>query len=83
MNEKLQAALQSIDLTHIIIAAAGGESLPPAWPQQLAPGGRLVAPMVAERGQQMLLVLDKNTDGSCTQTILEAVHFVPLKSGIA
>lgn len=66
-----------------IIAAAGGESLPPAWPQQLAPGGRLVAPMVAERGQQMLLVLDKNTDGSCTQTILEAVHFVPLKSGIA
>ncbi len=66
-----------------IIAAAGGESLPPAWPEQLALGGRLVAPMVTERGQQMLLVVDKNADGSCTQTLLEAVHFVPLKSGVA
>lgn len=66
-----------------IIAAAGGESLPPAWPQQLAAGGRLVAPMMNERGQQMLLMVDKNVDGTWTQTVLEAVHFVPLKSGVA
>lgn len=66
-----------------IIAAAGGESLPPAWPEQLAPGGRLVAPMMNEHGQQMLLMVDRNFDGTWTQTVLEAVHFVPLKSGVA
>ena len=28
-----------------IIAAAGGEAIPPAWTEQLAVGGRLVAPL--------------------------------------
>ena len=68
-----------------IIAAAGGESVPQAWLDQLAVGGRLVAPVhsspVGGRGQA-LLVVDKTTTG-LRQTLLEAVHFVPLKSGIA
>lgn len=63
-----------------IIAAAGGEAIPPAWVEQLAVGGRLVAPMHMAGGAQALVVLDKTAQG-VTQTVLEAVHFVPLKSG--
>ncbi len=68
-----------------IIAAAGGDAVPQAWVDQLAMGGRLVAPVVtpgALGGTQTLLVLDKTPQG-VRQTILEAVHFVPLKSGVA
>ncbi|MDO9113259.1 MAG: protein-L-isoaspartate(D-aspartate) O-methyltransferase [Polaromonas sp.] len=63
-----------------IIAAAGGEAIPPAWVEQLAVGGRLVAPMHVAGGAQALVVLDRTANG-VTQTVLEAVHFVPLKSG--
>ena len=65
-----------------IIAAAGGNAVPSAWCDQLAVGGRLVAPMALSGGQQMLLVIDKTPHG-LKQTVLEPVHFVPLKSGIA
>ena len=66
-----------------IIAAAGGEAVPQAWIDQLAVGGRLVAPVArAAGGAQALLVLDKTPSG-VQHTLLEAVHFVPLKSGIA
>lgn len=65
-----------------IIAAAGGDAVPDAWCDQLAVGGRLVAPMALSGGQQMLLVIDKTSHG-LKQSVLEPVHFVPLKSGIA
>jgi protein-L-isoaspartate(D-aspartate) O-methyltransferase len=65
-----------------IIAAAGGEAVPQAWIEQLAIGGRIVAPMVTTSGQQALVVIEKSTR-DVKQTVLEAVHFVPLKSGIA
>ena len=65
-----------------IIAAAGGDALPQEWCDQLAVGGRLVAPMAVAGGQQMLLVIDKTPHG-LKQSVLEPVHFVPLKSGIA
>ena len=65
-----------------IISAAGGDAVPQAWLDQLAVGGRLVAPTVRASGQQALLVLDKTPHGF-TESVLEAVHFVPLKSGIA
>ena len=63
-----------------IIAAAGGESLPTAWIDQLAVGGRLVAPVQGANGAQALVVVDKTAQG-VRQTLLEPVHFVPLKSG--
>jgi protein-L-isoaspartate(D-aspartate) O-methyltransferase len=63
-----------------IIAAAGGEAIPQAWIEQLAVGGRLVAPIQTANGQQALVVIDKSAQG-VRQTVLEAVHFVPLKSG--
>jgi protein-L-isoaspartate(D-aspartate) O-methyltransferase len=67
---------------HSIIAAAGGDALPQAWLDQLAEGGRLVAPVhAAAHGGQALLVVDRHTDGY-SQQWFEGVHFVPLKSGV-
>ena len=75
-----------------IIAAAGGEAIPQAWIEQLAVGGRLIAPVLgtsapagAKAGSangQSLVLLEKTPQG-VRQTVLEAVHFVPLKSGLA
>ncbi|RYY67744.1 MAG: protein-L-isoaspartate(D-aspartate) O-methyltransferase [Comamonadaceae bacterium] len=65
-----------------IIAAAGGEAIPDAWVDQLAVGGRIVAPTHSATGGQALVVIDKSARG-LERRILEAVHFVPLKSGIA
>ncbi|CAN7438347.1 protein-L-isoaspartate(D-aspartate) O-methyltransferase [Pseudorhodoferax sp. LjRoot39] len=65
-----------------IIAAAGGEAVPQAWLDQLAVGGRLVAPVAGQGGQQALVVIDRTAQG-LRQQLLEAVHFVPLKSGVA
>jgi protein-L-isoaspartate(D-aspartate) O-methyltransferase len=65
-----------------IIAAAGGEAVPQAWIDQLAIGGRIIAPTVMPDGKQALVVVEK-TAREMKQTVLEAVHFVPLKSGIA
>jgi protein-L-isoaspartate(D-aspartate) O-methyltransferase len=66
-----------------IIAAAGGEDLPPAWLDQLADGGRLVAPMQEAGSQrQSLLVVDRDGD-RYTRQRHEGVLFVPLKSGVA
>jgi len=65
-----------------IIAAAGGEAVPQAWIDQLAVGGRIVAPLQTSAGQQALVVIDKTPQG-LQQQLLEAVLFVPLKSGIA
>jgi len=65
-----------------IISAAGGENVPQAWLDQLAIGGRLVAPTVTTSGHQALVVIHKTSQGFHRQ-VLEAVYFVPLKSGIA
>ena len=64
-----------------IISAAGGEAVPPAWIEQLAVGGRIVAPILMPDGRQALLMIEK-TALDMKQTVLEPVHFVPLKSGI-
>ena len=69
-----------------IIAAAGGDDLPEAWMAQLAPGGRLVAPMQAPGGRgQVLVVVDHLQETGASRfvrTLHEAVLFVPLKSGV-
>jgi len=65
-----------------IISAAGGDNVPEAWLQQLAEGGRLVAPTITPAGHQALVVMRKTASGIERQ-VLEAVHFVPLKSGVA
>jgi protein-L-isoaspartate(D-aspartate) O-methyltransferase len=68
-----------------IIAAAGGEAVPQTWIDQLAVGARLVAPVssgASSPAKQALVVIDKTPHG-LRQTVMEAVHFVPLKSGVA
>ncbi len=65
-----------------IIAAAGGEALPPAWLEQLAIGGRLVAPLQEPRThRQVLVVVDRHEHGYA-HSVHETVKFVPLKSGL-
>jgi protein-L-isoaspartate(D-aspartate) O-methyltransferase len=61
----------------INVAAAAGGTIPPALAEQLAPGGRLVAPV--EDGEQRLVVA-RRTDDGVTVTQLERVRFVPLVS---
>ncbi len=65
-----------------IIAAAGGDAVPLAWIDQVAVGGRIVAPTRTADGSQVLVVIDKSASG-VQRRVLEAVNFVPLKSGIA
>lgn len=64
-----------------IIAAAGGNEIPQPWLDQLAVGGRIVAPAELSPGQQSLVVIERTATGFERQ-VLEAVWFVPLKSGI-
>ena len=64
-----------------IVSAAGGDAIPQAWVDQLAIGGRIIAPTSNASGAQQLLVIDKTASG-VRQHALEAVHFVPLKSGV-
>lgn len=64
-----------------IIAAAGGDAVPQAWLDQLAVGGRIVAPASLGKTSQSLVIVDRTPHGF-QQTVLEAVQFVPLKSGV-
>ncbi len=77
-----------------IIAAAGGDAIPQLWIDQLAIGGRIVAPVLnagnlghmtnvthAKQNEQSLVVIDKTSSG-ITRSVLELVQFVPLKSGL-
>jgi protein-L-isoaspartate(D-aspartate) O-methyltransferase len=59
----------------INVAAATGAQLPAALEQQLAPAGRLVAP-VGESNQR--LVLTRRTPEGFRHSTLEGVRFVPL-----
>ena len=61
----------------INVAAAAGGEIPHALFEQLAPGGRLVAPV--EDGDQRLVVA-RRTDEGVRLTELERVRFVPLVS---
>lgn len=61
----------------INVAAAAGAGIPPALVDQLAPGGRLVAPV--ENGDQRLVRL-RRRDGGVERLELERVRFVPLVS---
>lgn len=64
-----------------IISAAGGDEVPPTWLDQLAPGGRLVAPAgTARPGVQALVAIERTSQGF-TRRALGEVFFVPLKSG--
>lgn len=60
----------------INVAAAAGARVPPALLEQLAPGGRLVAPV--GNGDQRLVLACRDAGGALSETALERVRFVPL-----
>jgi len=61
-----------------IIVAAGGPRVPSALVEQLAPGGRMVAP-IGSRTQQELVRVTRSPDGRTVRTeALGGVMFVPL-----
>ncbi|XP_043500929.1 protein-L-isoaspartate(D-aspartate) O-methyltransferase-like [Polistes fuscatus] len=64
-----------------IHVGAAAETLPQKLVDQLAPGGRLICPVVAIEGFQKfqdLLQVDKKADGSVTKQKLMQVSYVPL-----
>lgn len=63
----------------INVAAAAWPEIPPALVRQLAPGGRLVAPVGAS-GQQLVLV-ERDAEGALHRSALDPVRFVPLIEG--
>ena len=65
-----------------IVAAAGGSGLPEAWLEQLAVGGRLVSPVREAGSQRQVLMVVDRTELGYERHAYEAVHFVPLKSGM-
>jgi protein-L-isoaspartate(D-aspartate) O-methyltransferase len=78
---------QAAPFSSIILAAAGME-VPEALLEQLAIGGKLIAPVaVAPSGgpgqaaTQQLLLIERRARHRFHRTALEAVFFVPLKSG--
>ena len=61
-----------------IVVAAAASKLPDALLQQLAVGGRMVAPLGSV--DQELYLIERTRTG-IVETRLDAVHFVPLRSG--
>jgi protein-L-isoaspartate(D-aspartate) O-methyltransferase len=61
----------------ICVAATAEDRLPGPLLDQLAPGGRLVAPLRAA-GAERLVLVTRGHDGSFAQTAHEQVRFVPL-----
>lgn len=60
-----------------ILVAAGGPEVPPPLVEQLAPGGRLLIPLGAETGGQVLTLIERTMDGLRRRPLGDA-RFVPL-----
>jgi protein-L-isoaspartate(D-aspartate) O-methyltransferase len=63
-----------------IVLTAAPPELPAALLHQLAPGGRLVAPVGSHENQQ-LIVIDKSTNGALHRRMVFPVLFVPMVPG--
>jgi protein-L-isoaspartate(D-aspartate) O-methyltransferase len=69
-----------------IVVAAAGLEIAPAWLEQLAIGGRLVAPLASIKSAattgQRLVVVERTASQDWQRQDLDAVNFVPLLGGI-
>jgi protein-L-isoaspartate(D-aspartate) O-methyltransferase len=65
-----------------IILAAAGLGVPDALLDQLAIGGRLVAPVARNEKEQQLLLIERVSSHRYQRTALDDVFFVPLQSGV-
>lgn len=64
-----------------IIVAAAGDSIPEALLGQMTIGGKLVAPVLVAGGRQALHRVERVSAERWHSTVLDAVRFVPLRSG--
>jgi protein-L-isoaspartate(D-aspartate) O-methyltransferase len=64
-----------------ILLTAAPEEIPQALLDQLAPGGRLVAPVGPVRGDQEIVVIDKDRRGRLKRKRDLPVRFVPMVKG--
>jgi protein-L-isoaspartate(D-aspartate) O-methyltransferase len=65
-----------------IISAAAADRVADAWLGQLAIGGRLIAPVRNPSGEgQALHRIDRTAEEGWALTVLDPVHFVPLRAG--
>jgi protein-L-isoaspartate(D-aspartate) O-methyltransferase len=60
----------------IVVTAAAGQ-IPPPLVEQLEPGGRMVIPIGTPFSAQMLMLIEKQEDGSITTRQVLPVQFVP------
>jgi protein-L-isoaspartate(D-aspartate) O-methyltransferase len=65
-----------------IMLTAAPDSLPAALVEQLAPGGRIVAPIGAEGEVQSLVLVEKDAAGRTSTRHLLPVRFVPMRKGL-
>ncbi len=66
-----------------ILAAAAPTSIPPKLLEQLKIGGRLVIPIGREGGHQDLLLITREDEDRYKEQKLDAVSFVPMRSGVS
>ena len=64
-----------------IILAAAGLGIPDPLLDQLAIGGRLIAPVSRSETEQQLLLIERVSSQRYQRTVLDEVFFVPLQSG--
>ena len=64
-----------------IVVAAAAPSVPQALSRQLAPGGKMILPLRAGRGQRLVLV-ERGSHGF-VESELDPVRFVPMEAGKA
>jgi protein-L-isoaspartate(D-aspartate) O-methyltransferase len=62
----------------VIVVTAAPDRMPQPLIDQLAPGGRLIAPIGPQGGTQNLLLMRKDLDGSTVTRNVLPVRFVPL-----
>jgi protein-L-isoaspartate(D-aspartate) O-methyltransferase len=65
-----------------IVVAAAGASIPDALLLQTALGGRLIAPIQSANGQQSLHFVERALPAEWRLSVLDSVHFVPMRAGI-
>jgi protein-L-isoaspartate(D-aspartate) O-methyltransferase len=76
------AGLEQAAPFHSIIVAAAAPSIPQALQRQLAPGGRMILPLVAGKDAQRLVLIERSGRGY-TESELDPVRFVPMEAGKA
>jgi protein-L-isoaspartate(D-aspartate) O-methyltransferase len=60
----------------IVVTAAAGQ-IPPPLVEQLEPGGKMIIPIGTPFSAQMLMLIEKQEDGSITTRQVLPVQFVP------